>query len=111
MARQCEGTARADLLFPGTGGEHMRPPRGTGEWFAGAVKRSGVPRITPHGLRHTSASLAVSAGANVKAVQHMLGHAKASMTLDVYSDLFPEVLDAVADAFDRAVLDRGVGSL
>jgi hypothetical protein len=33
------------------------------------------------------------------------------MTLDVYSDLFPEDLDAVADAFDRAVLDRGVGSL
>jgi integrase len=66
LARQCEGKARADLLFPGTGGEHMRPPRGTGGWFAGAVKRSGVPRITPHGLRHTSASLAVSAGANVK---------------------------------------------
>ena len=30
------------------------------------------------------------AGANVKAVQRMLGHAKASMTLDVYADLFDE---------------------
>ncbi|WP_236984414.1 MULTISPECIES: tyrosine-type recombinase/integrase [Mycobacterium] len=31
------------------------------------------PTITPHDLRHTAASLAVSAGANVKAVQRMLG--------------------------------------
>jgi site-specific recombinase XerD len=33
-----------------------------------------------HDLHHSAASLAVSAGANVKAVQRMLGHAKASMT-------------------------------
>jgi hypothetical protein len=42
-------------------------------WFAKAVIESGVPRTTPHDLRHTAASLAVSAGANVKAVQKMLG--------------------------------------
>ena len=54
------------------------------------------PTITPHDLRHTAASLAVSAGANVKAVQRMLGHAKASMTLDVYADLFDDDLDVVA---------------
>jgi hypothetical protein len=41
----------------------------------------------------------------------MLGHAKASNDSGVPSDLFPEDLDAVADAFDRAVLDRGVGFL
>lgn len=58
------------------------------------------PRITPHDLRHTSASLAISAGANVKAVQTMLGHQSAAMTLDTYSDLFPDDLDQVADAFD-----------
>jgi hypothetical protein len=37
------------------------------------------PAITPHDLRHTAASLAGSAGANVKALQRMLGHAKASI--------------------------------
>jgi integrase len=61
------------------------------------------PVITPHDLRHTAASLAVSAGANVKAVQRMLGHAKASMTLDVYADLFDEDLDGVADRLDTAI--------
>src|ERR1700739_3599375 len=61
------------------------------------------PSITPHDLRHTAASLAVSAGANVKAVQRMLGHAKASITVDVYADLFDEDLDGVADRLDTAI--------
>jgi len=56
--------------------------------------------LTPHELRHTAASLSVSAGANVKAVQRMLGHASAAMTLDVYSGLFDDDLDGVADRLD-----------
>jgi hypothetical protein len=44
-----------------------------------------------------------SAGANVKAVQRMLGDAKASMPLDVYADLFDEDLDGVADRLDAAI--------
>ena len=43
----------------------------------------------------------MSAGANVKAVQRML--AKASMTLDVYADLFDEDLDDVAAILDAAI--------
>jgi integrase len=46
---------------------------------------------------------AVSAGANVKAVQRMLGHAKASMTLDIYADLFDTDLDEVAHRLDAAI--------
>ena len=57
--------------------------------------------LTPHELRHTAASLAVTAGANVKAVQRMLGHASAAMTLDVYAGLFGDDLDAVADGWTR----------
>lgn len=37
----------------------------------------------------------------MKAVQRMLGHAKASMTLDVYADLFDDDLEAVADRLDE----------
>ena len=71
-------------------------------WFARAVAESGVPRATPHDLRHTAASLAVSAGANVKAVQKMLGHASAAMTLEIYADLFDDDLEAVATALHDA---------
>lgn len=54
-----------------------------------------------HDLRHTAATLAVSAGANVKAVQRMLGHSSASLTLDVYADLFEPDLGDVAGALSR----------
>lgn len=60
------------------------------------------PRVTPHELRHTAASLAVQSGANVKVVQQMLGHASAAMTLDVYADLFDEDLDILAERLDSA---------
>jgi integrase len=78
------------------------PPPGF-YWIAGAATTPEFPTITPHDLRHTAASLAVSAGANVKVVQRMLGHAKASITLDVYADLFDEDLDSVLDRLDTAI--------
>jgi integrase-like protein len=59
--------------------------------------------VSPHDLRHTAASLAVRSGANVRAVQRLLGHASAAMTLDVYAGLFPDDLDAVADSLDALV--------
>ena len=111
LARQCDGKGPDDLLFPGTKGGYMRPPRPVGGWLENAVQRSGVPRVTAHGLRHTAASLAVSAGANVKAVQKMLGHASAAMTLDVYADLFDDDLEAVAVALDHAVTAQLVGGM
>ncbi|MHC2999964.1 tyrosine-type recombinase/integrase [Microbacterium sp. HJ5] len=95
-----------DFLF-GSGESPLRLPNSKDGWFAGAVKRaraedSTFPRVTPHDLRHTAASLAISAGANVKAVQRMLGHASAAMTLDTYADLFDDDLDAVAAALAQA---------
>lgn len=71
-------------------------------WFDQAAKEIGVPGLTPHELRHTCASLAISAGANIKAVQRLLGHETASMTLDEYGHLFSDDLTAVAKALDAA---------
>ncbi len=110
LARQCEGRDRDDLLYGGKDGGHLKRPHTDG-WFVKAVASSGVPRVTPHDLRHTAASLAVSAGANVKAVQRMLGHASAAMTLDVYADLFDDDLEAVATALDQARSAEIVGKM
>lgn len=98
--------SQESIVF-GDGFDHMRLPNSRDGWFAASVKRvqaidPSFPKVTPHSLRHTAASLAISAGANVKAVQRMLGHASAAMTLDVYSDLFDDDLKAVADALDQA---------
>ena len=91
------GKGPDDLIFPSARGGVLRVRNMRRGWFDAAAAEAGVPGLTPHELRHTAASLAVSAGASVLALQRMLGHDKPSTTLDVYSDLFDEDLDAVSD--------------
>ena len=103
-----EGRDPEERVFAGPDGEPPRPQSVTGArsnrtWYASALRRAGVPMVSPHELRHTAASIAVHAGANVKALQRMLGHATASMTLDVYADLFDSDLDDVARLVDATV--------
>lgn len=76
--------------------------------FDRACEVVGIQGLTPHGLRHTTASLAISAGANVKVVQRMLGHATAAMTLDLYGHLLDDDLSGVADALGKAIRSTAV---
>ncbi|BBZ57056.1 site-specific integrase [Mycolicibacterium phocaicum] len=96
IAPLCKGKKPDDLVFPGADGKYLPRPKSTRGWFSGAVDRAGVQKITPHDLRHSCASLAVSAGCNVLALARMLGHKDASVTLRIYADLFDTDLDAVA---------------
>ncbi|MEP6815405.1 MAG: site-specific integrase [Marmoricola sp.] len=102
IAVQIAGKGLEDLVFTTPRGDVMRNHNFRSRVFAPAAAQIGVPGMTPHDLRHTAASLAVQAGANVKAVQRMLGHASAAMTLDVYAGLFGDDLDAVAERLDVA---------
>lgn len=111
IKRLCAGKHPEDLLFTNDEGKFLAAPKvyeGSRSWLTGALRRAKLPMLTPHDFRHTAASLAVSSGANVKAVQRMLGHKSAAMTLDVYADLFDSDLDAVADAMDKAVSQMNV---
>ncbi len=106
LSARCVGRGPDAFVF-GDGVAPAPYPHATSGWFVKAVRAcqtedATFPTITPHDLRHTAASLAISAGANVKAVQRMLGHASAAMTLDVYADLFDDDLDAVAAAMTEA---------
>lgn len=96
------GRGAEDLLFPSPRGEVLRVRNMRRSWFDRAARDAGVPGLTPHELRHTAASIAVSAGASVLAVQRMLGHDKPSTTLNVYSDLFDHDLDDLADRLSAA---------
>ncbi|MDB6910572.1 tyrosine-type recombinase/integrase [Bifidobacterium catenulatum] len=112
------GKGPSDWVFR----DHLgRPPRNQSAagaksnrtWFVSACRRAGVEPLPPHDLRHTAASIAVHAGANIKALQRMLGHKSAAMTLDVYADLFDSDLDDVARTIDAAVqvASRDVGKM
>ncbi len=108
LAQTAEGKARDELLWPSRSGGYLDPPVRYKSWLSGAVERCQqadptFPRVTAQDLRHTAASLAISAGANPKVVQRMLGHASAAMTLDVYADLFESDLDSVADRLENVL--------
>ena len=103
---QIAGKRPDDLVFDNGFGGYLRQQSaadGNRGWFAKAVRTSGVPRLRVHDLRHTAASIAISAGANPKYVQRMLGHSSAKMTLDTYSDLFDKDIDRVAGNIDDLV--------
>jgi len=98
-----QGRNQDEPIFRAPGGGVLRLRNWRMRVFDPARDAVGLRDLTPHDLRHTAASLAIASGANVKAVQRMLGHASAAMTLDVYAGLFADDLDAVADALDLLV--------
>ncbi|WP_295695835.1 site-specific integrase, partial [Lapillicoccus sp.] len=102
LAVHMAGKAPDEYVFTSPTGSVLRLMNFRRRCFDRAAVVAGLEGLTPHELRHTAASLAVSAGANVKSVQRMLGHASAAMTLDVYSGLFDDDLDAVAERLDEA---------
>jgi integrase len=103
-----EGKAADDFVFTSPKGGVLRNRNARRDWFDDAAEAIGEKGLTPHELRHTAASLAVSARANVLAVQRLLGHKSAAMTLDTYADLFDSDLDAVAERLDRVAVSAGV---
>ncbi|MFD6857644.1 tyrosine-type recombinase/integrase [Rhodococcus sp. NPDC060090] len=76
--------------------------------FTPAVDKAGLRPLTVHDLRHCYAASTLSAGASVYVVQRQLGHARPSITLDIYGYLFEEDLNSAADRLDAAIeaLDR-----
>ncbi len=65
--------------------------------FRRILKRSKLPRIRFHDLRHTNATLLLLAGVHPKIVQERLGHSSIGITLDLYSHVLPAMQsDAVA---------------
>jgi integrase len=99
IAHLVDGKGPDDLVFSDELGGFLRRPKtdeDSGSWFRAAQRSASIERFTIHDLRHTAASLAIASGAHVKAVQRMLGHKSAAMTLDTYADLFDDDLDDVA---------------
>lgn len=92
-----ETWADHDLIVCTSKGTPMNPNNVTRS-FDLIVKRVGLRRITPHGLRHTHATMLLKGGVSAKVVSERLGHASISITLDTYSHVLPDMQDAAADA-------------
>jgi integrase len=64
--------------------------------FAKTVAESGLPRLTPHGLRHTWATAALEAGEHLRAVADHLGHSDTAVTDRIYTHTVRRVQDTTA---------------
>jgi integrase len=53
------------------------------------LRRSGLPDIRIHDLRHTCATLLLTKGVHPKIVSEMLGHSSVAITPDTYSHVIP----------------------
>jgi integrase len=71
-------------LFPGMTDTHVRRA------LARILTTAGLPRFSPYDLRHTYASLLLSANVPLLYVQERLGHSKPTMTLKHYSKWMPD---------------------
>ncbi|MFI6363180.1 tyrosine-type recombinase/integrase [Nocardia sp. NPDC050630] len=102
MAAHLAGKGLDAEVFTSSRGAVLRVRNMRRAWWNSAAAAADLRGFTPHEMRHTAASLAVSEGASVLGVQRMLGHDKPSTTLDYYADLFDDDLDEVANRLNSA---------
>lgn len=85
------------FVFTGHAGQPLRYSNFRRDVWDPAVERARLRGVTPHVLRHTSATLLIGAGASVKDVQAHLGHADASVTLNIYAAVIEGRRDELAE--------------
>jgi integrase len=95
-------------MFPKADGTAIATKNSYDSWsrrvFGRATERSGINhRLSPNDLRHYAASYSIGLGADVYAVKNMLGHAKASTTLDIYGELWSDAAKKLAKRQDTHI--------
>ncbi|WP_181970727.1 tyrosine-type recombinase/integrase [Kitasatospora xanthocidica] len=94
----------SDFIFTDAYGRPLRPDY-IGHVFQNMVRRSGLPPVRLHDLRHGAASLALTGGSDLKVVQAQLGHSTIMTTADTYTSVLPETAHLSAEATARVVID------
>lgn len=90
------------LVFTDDDGAALNPDHVRRD-FAALVKDAGLPPVRVHDLRHVAATLALAAGADLKAVQALLGHSSIAITADTYTHVLPELATAIAENVARLI--------
>jgi integrase len=101
--RKCmlsEGNAAAPVFCDQRGG-YLRKSNVARRSFRPLMECSGIPRIRFHDLRHTAATLLLSAGENAKVVSERMGHASVQITLDTYAHVLPTMQKGAAEKLDQ----------
>ena len=99
---------RDGLVFTHEDGRALSP-NGVSQRFDRLVTRHDMPPLRLHDLRHVAATLALTAGVDIKVVSEQLGHTTTQITRDIYLSVMPQVAHAAAEAA-AALVPRAVES-
>jgi len=94
------------LVFPTLLGTPQSPSNIRTRSMNRILTRAQLPLVRFHDLRHTAATLALSANVNPKIVSEMLGHSSVAFTLDTYSHVLPTMQTDAAAVMDRVLAVR-----
>lgn len=92
----------SDRLFTSWNGKPIHPDTVT-DWFSKFIKRSGLPYVTLHSLRHTNATLMIAEGTDVCTVSRRLGHANTATTLNIYAHALKSKDREAANTLDNVL--------
>ena len=70
-------------------------------WTAKFIERHNLPDVSPHDLRHTAATLAHEAGADMKEIQLMLGHSDIATTSAFYTGVTEEAQRRTVEGIEK----------
>lgn len=87
------------FCFTHADGSPLLPTRDTKLWKE-LLERAGVPHTRRYTARHTAASMAISAGADIASVADMMGHSSPALTWSVYTHAVEERKRALADLIE-----------
>lgn len=105
----CEGKPYDALVFTGQQGKRITAQHFNTRQWARAKAAAGITKpITPHGLRHTSASFLLARGESPLVVQRRLGHESLATTSKVYAHLLTDEQIGAAAALDELVGRRAI---
>ena len=108
-AQEAEGAAAGDtwnawdLVFCTKRGTPIRRDNLHDKHWKPLLRRSGLPDVRFHDLRHTCATLLLAKGVHPKIVSEMLGHSSIAITLDTYSHVIPGLGEVAASAIEDAL--------
>ena len=93
------------LVFTSNRGGPIHESKFIERHFKPLLRSAGLPNIRLYDLRHTAATLALSAGVSPKIVSEQLGHASVAFTLEVYSHVLPHMQDTAAMKVEALLMD------
>ena len=99
----------SSFVFSQDGSPEAMNPQSPTRYFMVFGKKYGIKNFHPHKLRHTFASVAITAGADIASVSEKLGHSDKAVTLRMYTHADAESIKRASDIFREAVKKAAQG--